>query len=50
MEGIGYYLFVLAATIVGFLVVKKVASCLIKTAVMILLVTALAVIYYLYFR
>ncbi|SEV86637.1 hypothetical protein SAMN04487850_0587 [Prevotella aff. ruminicola Tc2-24] len=50
MEGIGYYLFVLAAIIVGFLVVKKVASCLIKTAVMILLVTALAVIYYLYFR
>ena len=50
MEGIGYYLFVLAAINVGFLVVKKVASCLIKTAVMILLVTALAVIYYLYFR
>ncbi|SEE10752.1 hypothetical protein SAMN04487828_0592 [Prevotella sp. lc2012] len=50
MEGIGFYLFVLAAIIVGFLVVKKVASCLIKTAVMILLVTALAVIYYLYFR
>ena len=50
MDSIGYYVFVLMAVVVGFLVVKKVASCLIKTAVMLLLVTALAVVYSLYFR
>ena len=33
MDNIGYYIFVLVALIVAFLVVKKVASCLIKSAV-----------------
>jgi hypothetical protein len=50
MESIGYYIFLLAAVMIGFIVVKKVASCLIKTAVMFLLVAALAAVYYLYFR
>jgi hypothetical protein len=34
---------------VAFLVVKKVASCMIKTVVLLVMVVALAVIYYLYF-
>ena len=46
----GYYIFVLVAVIVAFLVIKKVASCLIKSAILIAMVVALAAIYYLYLR
>ena len=49
MGNIGYYIFVLVALIVTFLVVKKVASCMIKTVVLLALVVALAAIYFLYF-
>lgn len=49
MGNIGYYIFVLVAIIVAFLVVKKVASCMIKSAILIALVVFLAAIYYLYF-
>ena len=50
MENVGYFIFVLVAIIVAFLVIKKVASCLIKSAVLIAMVVALAAIYYLYLR
>lgn len=46
---IGYYIFVLVALIVAFLVVKRVASCMIKSVILLALVVALAAIYYLYF-
>lgn len=49
MGNIGYYIFVLVALMVAFIVVKKVASCMIKSAVLLALIVALAVIYYLYF-
>lgn len=49
MGNIGYYVFVLVALMVAFLVVKKVASCMIKTVVLLAMVVALAAIYYLYF-
>ena len=49
MGNIGYYIFVLVALMVAFLVVKKVASCMIKTVVLLAMVVALAVIYYMYF-
>ena len=49
MGNIGYYIFVLVALIVAFLVVKKVASCMIKTVVLLAMVVALAAIYFLYF-
>ena len=49
MENIGYYIFVLVALMVAFIVVKKVASCMIKSVVLLALIVALAVIYYLYF-
>jgi hypothetical protein len=49
MGNIGYYIFVLVALMVAFLVVKKVASCMIKTVVLLAMVIALAAIYYLYF-
>lgn len=48
MGNMGYYIFVLVAIIVAFLVIKKVASCLIKSAVLIAVAVALAIIYYLY--
>ena len=44
------YLFLLAAIIVGFLIVKRVATCLLKSVVLIVLAVVLAVIYYLYLR
>lgn len=50
MTNVGYYIFVLVAIIVAFLVIKKVASCLIKSAVLIAMVIVLAAIYYLYLR
>ena len=50
MENVGYYIFVLVAIIVAFLVIKKVTSCLIKSAILIAMVVALAAIYYLYLR
>jgi hypothetical protein len=49
MHNIGYYIFVLVALMVAFLVVKKVASCMIKSVVLLAIVLALAAIYYLYF-
>ena len=39
----------LVALIVAFLVVKRVASCMIKSVILLALVVALAAIYYLYF-
>ena len=49
MGNIGYYIFALVALMVAFIVVKKVASCMIKSVVLLALIVALAVIYYLYF-
>ena len=49
MGNIGYYIFALVALMVAFLVVKKVASCMIKSVVLLAIVVALAAIYYLYF-
>ena len=44
-----YYLFVLAAIVVGVVVVKKIASCLIKTVVLIAIVDLMAYIYFNFF-
>jgi hypothetical protein len=49
MGNAGYYIFVLVALMVAFLVVKKVASCMIKTVVLLAMMIALAAIYYMYF-
>lgn len=49
MGNVGYYIFVLVAIMVAFLVVKKVASCMLKTAILISLIVLLAVVYWLYF-
>ena len=50
MGNIGYYIFILVAIIVAFLIVKKVTSCLIRSVVAIVLVAILAYIYWMYLR
>ena len=40
----------LAVIVVGFIVVRKVASCMIKSVVLLVAIAALAAIYYLYIR
>lgn len=49
-NNIGYYLALLALIIIGFIVVKKVASCMIKSIVGIVLILAAAAIYWLYLK
>ena len=49
MDNIGYYIFALVAIMVAFLIVKKVTTCMIKSAVLIALVVILAAVYWLYF-
>ena len=49
-NNIGYYLALLALIIIGFIVVKKVASCMIKSIVGIILIMAAAPIYWLYLK
>lgn len=46
MENFGYYIFAIIALIVGFLLVKKVATCLLKTVVGIVVVAILAIAYF----
>lgn len=48
MENFGYYVFALVVLIVGFMIVKKVATCMIKTVVGIVVLAILAGIYWLY--
>jgi hypothetical protein len=50
MGNIGYYIFILVAIIVAFLIVKKVTSCLIRSVVAVVLVAVLAYIYWMYLR
>ena len=49
-HNLAYYIFVLIAVVVGFFVVKKVASCLIKTLIFMLIVGALLFVYFNYFQ
>ena len=46
MDNIGYYIFLLVAVIVAFLIVKKVASCLIRSIVLIVLAAVIGYIYW----
>ena len=48
MDDFGYYIFALVVMVVGFLIVKKVATCLVKTIVGILVLAILAGIYWVY--
>lgn len=48
MDDFGYYILALVVLVVGFLIVKKVATCLVKTIIGILLLAILAGIYWVY--
>lgn len=48
MDDFGYYVFALVVLVVGFLIVKKVATCLIKTIIGIVVLAILAGIYWMY--
>lgn len=48
MDDFGYYIFALVVLVVGFLIVKKVATCLIKTIIGIVVLAILAGIYWMY--
>ena len=48
MEDFGYYIFALVVLVVGFLIVKKVATCMIKAVVGIIVLVVLAGLYWLY--
>ena len=50
MENLSSYLASLALIVIGFLVVKKVASCMIKSVVTIVLIVAAVAIYWLYIK
>lgn len=50
MDNIGYYIFLLVAVIVAFLIVKKVASCLIRSIVLIVLAAVIGYVYWMYLR
>lgn len=48
MDDFRYYIFALVVLVVGFLIVKKVATCLVKTIIGILVLAILAGIYWVY--
>ena len=50
MDNIGYYVAMLAAIIIAFLIIKRVVSCMIRTVVTLVLIAILAYIYYMYLR
>lgn len=45
-----YYIFCILAIVVGFLVVKKIASCMIKSIVAIITIAVIAAIYFMYIK
>ena len=48
MDDFGYYIFALVVLVVGFLIVKKVATCLVKTIIGIVVLAILAGMYWVY--
>ena len=50
MENLTYYIALLALILIGFIVVKKVASCMIKSIVTIVLILVAAALYWLYLK
>lgn len=46
MSNFGYYIFLLAAIILVFVLIKKVASCMVKTVIFLVLLASMAYIYF----
>lgn len=49
MENFTYYIFALIVLMIGFLIFKKVATCLIKTIITVVVLAVLGIAYWLYF-
>ncbi len=49
MSDFGFYIFVLIAAVVGFILLKKITTCLLRTVVLAAIVAALIYIYMTYF-
>lgn len=45
-----YYIFCILAVVIGFLIVKRIASCMIKTVVAVIIIAAIAAIYFMYIK
>ena len=50
MENYSFYVLAIIAVVVAFYIIKKVASCLIKSIVMLAIVAALAYVWDMYYR
>lgn len=50
MDSFGYYIFCIIAVIVGFLIIKKITGCMIKTLIALVVAALLAAVYYLYLK
>lgn len=50
MDSFGYYIFCIIAIIVGFLIIKKITGCMIKTLIALVVAALLAAVYYLYLK
>lgn len=50
MNTISYYIFCIIVAIVGFLFIKKITGCLIKTVLSLVIAAVLAAIYFLYIK
>lgn len=48
MDNLGFYLLLLAAVVAAFYIIKKIASCLIKTIVFVVMLAILAFAFYFY--
>jgi len=46
MSNFGYYIFLLAVIILVFVLIKKVASCMVRTVIFLVLLAAMAYIYF----
>ena len=50
MGNTGYYLFMLAAIVVAFLIIKRVVSCFVRSVVLLVLAAVLGYVYWMYLR
>lgn len=50
MSDFGFYVYVLIAVVVGFILIKKITTCLLRTIVLVLIVATLVYIYITYFK
>lgn len=50
MENVSYYIVALLMIIIGFVVMKKMAGCLVRSIVTLVLVAVLSLLYYLFFK